>query len=577
MAIIYTYPTKATPITGDLILISDSADSNKTKQVTVGSLPFTNNPGTVTSVGLSMPSAFAVANTPVTNSDTIAVTTTGGNVGQFLAYDGTWGTPTGGAANPAGDPGQLQYNLNGSSFGASPNMVIGGGAAPNVLSVTNIIQARGDSTNTGKFKVYSSDNSSHVSIEGPPIGGADYSLKMPNAVGSADQVLKLPSTIGTTPYQLEWGAAGGSGPDGSDHDIQYKNGSAFAGTNDLRYHPTQNELSVKHTVIVKGQGSGNPSGILKLNCEQDSHAVTLEGPAHSGGTNYTLKFPSAAPANNEILQYTTAGNLGWISTPTGGPGTGTQYAIPFWSTTSALSDSILSQDALATKVVLAAAKKLEIPNDGTTSATAINFGTANTGINGYGTTSIGLVSGGQSRIEVTTGIGAGQDITLTGLTQSDGGLRFGNNGETLNSYEEGSWTPTMFGAGSPSVTATGQYVKIGRNVTVWFSLVCTAGNTFAVARISGLPFNGQPASAYGHNGGASISVNTGNSASVRYVTGTSGGATTLDLKVFTTSTITLNGPLPETENIDYQYSIGYWPNSQGNFTVRGTYTYKSQS
>ena len=38
MAIIYTYPTKATPVDADLILISDSADSNKTKQITVASI-----------------------------------------------------------------------------------------------------------------------------------------------------------------------------------------------------------------------------------------------------------------------------------------------------------------------------------------------------------------------------------------------------------------------------------------------------------------------------------------------------------------------------------------------------------
>jgi hypothetical protein len=38
MAIIYTYPTKTTPVNDDLILISDSADSNKTKNITVSSL-----------------------------------------------------------------------------------------------------------------------------------------------------------------------------------------------------------------------------------------------------------------------------------------------------------------------------------------------------------------------------------------------------------------------------------------------------------------------------------------------------------------------------------------------------------
>ena len=39
MAIIYTYPTKATLALADKVLISDSADNNKTKQVKVSSLP----------------------------------------------------------------------------------------------------------------------------------------------------------------------------------------------------------------------------------------------------------------------------------------------------------------------------------------------------------------------------------------------------------------------------------------------------------------------------------------------------------------------------------------------------------
>lgn len=53
--------------------------------------------GTVTSVGLTMPSAFAVGGTPVTNSGTLSVTTTGGSAGQFLDYTGAWATPASGA------------------------------------------------------------------------------------------------------------------------------------------------------------------------------------------------------------------------------------------------------------------------------------------------------------------------------------------------------------------------------------------------------------------------------------------------------------------------------------------------
>lgn len=38
MAIIYTYPTKASPTSSDLVLISDAADGNKTKNATISSI-----------------------------------------------------------------------------------------------------------------------------------------------------------------------------------------------------------------------------------------------------------------------------------------------------------------------------------------------------------------------------------------------------------------------------------------------------------------------------------------------------------------------------------------------------------
>ena len=52
MAIIYTYPVKTTPANDDLILISDSADGNKTKQIKVSSMPGANGSG-ITSLGVS--------------------------------------------------------------------------------------------------------------------------------------------------------------------------------------------------------------------------------------------------------------------------------------------------------------------------------------------------------------------------------------------------------------------------------------------------------------------------------------------------------------------------------------------
>ena len=72
------------------------------------------------------------------------------------------------------------------------------------------------------------------------------------------------------------------------------------------------------------------------------------------------------------------------------------------------------------------------------------------------------------------------------MTQSDGGLRFGSNGETLNSYEEGSWTPTSANANTIS-NATGDYTRIGDMVFAQFSFTMTGSTSIAIA---GLPFQG---------------------------------------------------------------------------------------
>ena len=107
-------------------------------------------------------------------------------------------------------------------------------------------------------------------------------------------------------------------PYGNDTEIQFKNGTAFGASSDLTF--ATNTLAVTHTVDIKGDGTN--AGKLKLYCENTTtpHAVTLEGPAHSGAAAYTLKLPSPAPSNQQILQSDGSGVLSWINTPSSGGG-----------------------------------------------------------------------------------------------------------------------------------------------------------------------------------------------------------------------------------------------------------------
>ena len=74
---------------------------------------------------------------------------------------------------------------------------------------------------------------------------------------------------------------------------------------------TNDKLATAPTIISKGAGSD--SGAIKLNCENNSHGVTIKGPPHSAAQSYTLTLPSTAPVANKVLQTDGSGNLSFAS------------------------------------------------------------------------------------------------------------------------------------------------------------------------------------------------------------------------------------------------------------------------
>lgn len=74
-------------------------------------------------------------------------------------------------------------------------------------------------------------------------------------------------------------------------------------------------------VIVEGDivSYGNVSrgsGEIKLNCENNSHAVTLKGPAHSAGATYTLTLPEDTGSVGQVLATDGSGNTSWTTVVT---------------------------------------------------------------------------------------------------------------------------------------------------------------------------------------------------------------------------------------------------------------------
>jgi hypothetical protein len=79
------------------------------------------------------------------------------------------------------------------------------------------------------------------------------------------------------------------------------------------------------------------------------------------------------------------------------------------------------------------------------------------------------------------------------------------NVNTLDDYEEGTWTPTLVSGFTTTGTVanTGFYTKIGNTVTVWYTLSATTIVIAAGANVGGLPFvTAGPATGISVNAGA---------------------------------------------------------------------------
>ena len=86
------------------------------------------------------------------------------------------------------------------------------------------------------------------------------------------------------------------------------------------------DLAPNGTGVVVIRGNDN-SGALKLNCENNSHGVTIQGPPHSAGATYTLTLPNNDGNPNQVLETDGSGGLSWVDQSGGGGGGVTYSAI----------------------------------------------------------------------------------------------------------------------------------------------------------------------------------------------------------------------------------------------------------
>ena len=173
----------------------------------------------------------------------------------------------------------------------------------------------------------------------------------------------------------------------------------------------------------------------------------------------------------------------------GGPGTGTQYSIPLWSTTSTLGDSLLSQDSGSTLLSMSSGS-LKFDTGGTTSKPAIAIRDTNTGIYSQASGRLGLITNGSEKVTIDDTAG----VAIGPLTQFNNGLKFGGSGSTLDTYTEATWSGgpilTFSVGGATTLTASsGSYRCIGDMVFASFTFTFGSGAEYGTVDMS-LPLSG---------------------------------------------------------------------------------------
>jgi hypothetical protein len=139
--------------------------------------------------------------------------------------------------------------------------------------------------------------------------------------------------------------------------------------------------------------------------------------------------------------------------------------------------------------------------DGSASTPAVQGADTNTGVF-FGTDTVTIATGGTAAVTVDSGqrtkfpttIGVGNATPST----SGSGISFpasqsaSTDANTLDDYEEGTWTPTFFGSSSAGTTTynsrAGNYTKVGRLVTVNASMAISSATGTGAVTIGGFPF-----------------------------------------------------------------------------------------
>jgi len=238
------------------------------------------------------PSAIATATASAANSG--ATTITIGAISTAGSFHGTVSRPLNHmmVTIDGVDYGVVSSTANGSGW----DVVLTSGLTSNITNTTVSFALRSYISTGGhtfEFVGVGTDYSAHPDFGGVPV--------------EANQVIEL---NGGKVWQSS-----------TDHVGKFKAGNV------LVVDQVSETVDLGGVVTFKGDTTTG-SGQFKLNCENNSHGITIKGPPHSAAASYTLTLPNNDGNSSQVLQTDGSGTLSWVdqSSGGGGGGGGSSYA-----------------------------------------------------------------------------------------------------------------------------------------------------------------------------------------------------------------------------------------------------------
>ncbi len=195
-------------------------------------------------------------------------------------------------------------------YGSTPTTtVIGSGSLTDLGVTTNSVgtSSLAYNSSSGVFTYTPPDLSGYALTSALPSTLTDLNI----TDGTSNQVL---TTDGSGGFTFETPASSGTS-DVSDDTSPQLGGNLDVNGNDI-VSTSNGDIDLdpdgSGNVIFKGNNTRG-SGAFKLNCENNSHGITIKGPPHSANADYTLTLPNNDGTANQVLTTDGNGNLSFAS------------------------------------------------------------------------------------------------------------------------------------------------------------------------------------------------------------------------------------------------------------------------